>query len=229
MNEREQLIVELPLLERLPRKELLDLAEHARVQLFPAGSAIIQEGEPGDSLHAILDGSIRISILSPTGIETTIALLGPGECFGELALLDGRPRSATAIAVRPTKTLVVTRGDFVAWLAERPQSALMLLETLSLRLRRTNESLVDMAFSDLSHRLPRRLLRLAGSTTRDTLSSLAGKRLSITQSGLASMLGVSRESVNKQLKLLTKRGWLEVRRGSITILDPVALRDFEAG
>ena len=196
MQEREQVIFELPLLAKLPPEDLRALATVARVQHHRPGTVIFRQGEPGDTLHAILEGAVRIEFAGPAG-GTTMAVLGPGECFGELAVLDGRPRSANAVAAQATRTLIVTRKDFVDWLSNRPRAALVLLETMSLRLRSTNEAFIDLAFFDLPHRLVRRLLRLAASD----LKSRTGHdvRLSITQSELASMLGVSRESVNKQL------------------------------
>jgi CRP-like cAMP-binding protein len=226
MQEHEQVFLELPLLAKLPRDDLRELAAIARVQNFRSGAIIFRQGEPGDSLHAIVDGAVRIDVVAPGGNETTMAILGPGECFGELAILDGRPRSANAIANQATKTLVVTRNDFIRWLSDKPKSALLLLETLSLRLRSTNEAFVDLAFFDLSHRLARRLLRLAepkdagGLPRRDA-------RIAVTQSGLASMLGVSRESVNKQLGAFAERGWIHAGRGYVEVTDPLALREVD--
>jgi len=214
MQEREQVIFELPLLAKLPPEDLRALATVARVQHHRPGTVIFRQGEPGDALHAILEGAVRIEFAGPAG-GTTMAVLGPGECFGELAVLDGRPRSANAVAAQATRTLIVTRKDFVDWLSNRPRAALVLLETMSLRLRSTNEAFIDLAFFDLPHRLVRRLLRLAASD----LKSRTGHdvRLSITQSELASMLGVSRESVNKQLQTLIRIGWIGLGRCSVTI------------
>lgn len=226
MQEHEQVFLELPLLAKLPHEDLRELASIARVQNFRTGAVIFRQGEPGDSLHAIVEGAVRIDVVAPGGNESTMAVLGPGECFGELAILDGRPRSANAIANQPTKTLVVTRADFIHWLAVKPTSALLLLETLSLRLRSTNESFIDLAFFDLGHRLARRLLRLA-EPKDETGRARPGSRIGITQSALASMLGVSRESVNKQLGVFSHKGWIESGRGLVEIRDPRALRELD--
>jgi CRP/FNR family cyclic AMP-dependent transcriptional regulator len=226
MEEHELVLVELPLLAKLPHEDLRSLAAIARVQNFRSGAVIFRQGEPGDSLHAVVEGSVRIDVVSPSGSETTMAIMGPGECFGELAILDGRPRSANAIAIQPTKTLVVTRADFIHWLADKPRSALLLLETLSIRLRSTNEAFIDLAFFDLAHRLARRVLRLAEPKGADGMPR-PGARIAITQSGLASMLGVSRESVNKQLGAFAHKGWIQLGRGYIEASDPEALRHFE--
>lgn len=228
MRYQEELIRDVPLLARLPEAELRALASRGRVHSYPVGAVIFREGDPGDSLHVVVEGGVRIAVLSPAGEEATVALLGPGECVGDLALLDGRPRSASAIASQPTKTLIVTRDDFTQWLSQRPRAALALLETLSLRVRRTDEALTDLAFLDLPQRLAKRLLDLAAGhpEVRAKSQLSAGVRLRITQSELASMLGVSRESVNKQLNLFAREGWIVLGRGSVTLTDTEALRTF---
>jgi len=226
MQEREQVFFELPLLAKLPPEDLRALAAIARVQNYRLGTVILRQGEVGDALHAILDGRVRIAGISPSGAETTMAILGPGECFGELAILDGRSRSASAIAAQQTKTLIVTRKDFVDWLSDKPKAALLLLETLSLRLRSTNESIIDLAFFDLPHRLARRLLRLVAAQPEGRSGHAV--KLNITQSGLASMLGVSRESVNKQLHMFSRNAWIDIARGSVTVKDIDGLRAYDA-
>lgn len=212
-------IRDLPLLARLPEEDLQALASRGRVRRFPAAATIFREGDPGDALHVVVEGQVRITILSGSGSEAIVALVDTGDCFGEFALLDGKPRSATATAVKPTKTFVVTRNDFTNWLNERPAAALALLETLSLRLRRTDEALADMTFLDLPHRLAKQLLRLS---TGD--SAGARQTVKVTQGELASMLGVSRESVNKQLNGFARGGWISLSRGAINVLDAEALK-----
>jgi CRP-like cAMP-binding protein len=189
------------------------------------GAIVFREGDSGDSLHIVVEGSVRIFVASASGEEATIALLGPGEFVGHLALLDGRPRSASAVAAQRTRTLVVTRNTFAQWLSARPKAALALLEALSLQLRRTDEALADLAFLDLPQRLAKRLLDLAAGYPELRTSGPAGvPRLRITQGELASMLGVSRESVNKQLNAFARAGWIALSRGAVTLTDPGALR-----
>ena len=227
MNEREDLIRDVPLLARLPEPDLRALASQGHIHSYRMGAVIFSEGDPGESLHIVVEGGIRITVLSGAGVEATVALLGPGEFVGHLALLDGRPRSASALAAaQPTRTLVVTREDFLGWLAERPQAAFALLETLSLLLRSTDEALADLAFLDLPHRLAKRLLNLAAAHPEVQVQGHGsdGVRLRITQAELASMLGVSRESVNKQLNVLAHQGSVRLGRGNVTLLDPEALR-----
>jgi len=119
---------------------------------------------------------------------------------------------------------VVTRHDFTRWLAERPNAAFALLEALSLRVRRTDEQLADLAFLQLPQRLAKRLVRLTADQSQG--GRPAGTKLRITQSELASMLGVSRESVNKQLNKFAQEGWISLGRGSVTVRDPEALRGY---
>jgi CRP-like cAMP-binding protein len=165
-----------------------------------------------------------MSRLSGSGTEATLALIGPGDCTGELSLFDGKPRSATATAMQATRTFVVSRDDFVAWVRERPGASLALLETLALRLRRTNEIVTDLVFLDLAHRLAKHLLVLASSHADGP--NARRPRLQVTQSELASMLGVSRESVNKQLNQFSRDGWITLSRGAVIIDDAEALRTF---
>ena len=226
MTQDEDVLRGVPLLARLPHQDRQALTSQGQVRSYPAGTAIVEEDDPGDSLHIIIEGSVRITTLSPDGQEATLALLERGECFGELSLLDGRPRSASAIASKATKTLVVTREHFIQWLFERPQAALTLLETMSLRLRRTDAAISDLVFLDLPQRLARRLLDLATSplAMQVTTPPVLEVRLRMTQEELASMLGVSRESINKELNLLARRGWIGLGRGSVTLKDMNALR-----
>ena len=213
-------IRDLPLLARLPDDDLKALAARGRVRRFTAGGTIFNEGDPGDSLYVVIEGRVRISRVSGSGDEATLALMGPGDCFGELSLFDGRPRSATAT----TRAFVVSRDDFVAWVRERPEASLALLETLSLRLRRTDETVTDLVFLDLAHRLAKHLLTLAAALPEG--DARRRQRIQVTQAELASMLGVSRESVNKQLNQFARDGWISLGRGAVMIDDGEALRKF---
>jgi CRP/FNR family transcriptional regulator/CRP/FNR family cyclic AMP-dependent transcriptional regulator len=223
-HEHDHLVEEVPLLARLRKEDLQALASRGTVRNYRTGTVIFHEGAKGDSLHIIVEGAVRISMLSARGEEATLAILGPGECIGDLSMLDGRPRSASAIATQPAKTLIVTREHFRSWLLERPRAALVLLETLAMRVRRTDEALADMAFLDLPHRLVKRLVELTHNHPEVHASTRASVKLKVTQSELASMLGVSRESVNKQLNSLAKNGSISLGRGSITVKDTKALQ-----
>jgi CRP-like cAMP-binding protein len=218
---REALIRDVPLLARLAQQDLRALASRGRMRRYRTGAVLFREGDPGDALHIVVEGAVRVSVLSAAGSEATVAVLGPGEFVGDLALLDGRPRSASAIMLQPTTTLAVTREDFRRWLRERPRAALALLEALSLRIRRTDEQFADLAFLDAPHRLAKRLIALAAGQSGSRVAP--GARLRVTQAELASMLGVSRESVNKHLNELARKKLVALGRGSVTLLDPDAL------
>jgi CRP/FNR family cyclic AMP-dependent transcriptional regulator len=226
-NGPEDYVTALPLLARLPQPDRLALAHRARLRSFKAGTTIFGEGEPGDSLHVVVDGRVRIVAGGPNGEEATVAVVGPGDCFGEFSLLDGLPRSASAVAPVATKTFMVTRDDFVDWVTERPTAALAIMETLSLRLRKMDEALVDLVSLDLPHRLAKQLLGLAKIHDLETVLNNGTLRLTVTQGELASMLGVSRESVNKTLNTFATQKILQTARGAITITDMAALRTFE--
>lgn len=218
---QESYIRDLPLLARLAEDDLKALASYGVLRRFAAGSVIFREADPGDALHVVVEGRVRITVLSGSGNEATVASVETGDCFGEFALLDGRPRSATARAIPATRTFVVTRPDFVDWLSGRPAAALALLETLSLRLRKTDEALADLTFLDLKHRLVKQILRLS-TVSQDGNGDWMPIR--VTQAEFASLLGASRESVNKQLNGFARKGWVSLARGTITVLDVAALR-----
>ena len=221
-NSNDAYIRDVPLLARLPDEDVTLLASRGRVRRFSAGTTIFHEGDPGDALYVVVDGRVRISRLSGSGSEATLAIVGKGDCFGEFALFDSRPRSATAIAQVPTRTFVVSREDFRDWVRQRPEASLALLETLSLRLRRTDEVVTDLMFLDLPHRLAKHLLGLASSM--GDAQPGRRQRIQVTQGELASMLGVSRESVNKQLNQFARDGWITISRGAVTLDDPESLR-----
>ncbi len=217
-------IRDVPLLARLSDDDLKALGSRGRRRRFAAGATIFHEGDPGDAAYVVINGRIRMGRISGSGTEATLAIISAGDCMGELALFDGRPRSASATAMQTTEAFVVSRDDFVNWVQERPAASLALLETLSLRIRRTNEIVTDLVFLDLPQRLAKHLITLANAQADGATSRRP--RLQVTQAELASMLGVSRESVNKQLNLFARDGWITLSRGAVIIDDAEALRTF---
>jgi CRP/FNR family transcriptional regulator len=223
LSPHEEIVRDAPLLARLRPDDFQALVATGRIVKFRKGQTIFRQDDPGDSFFVIVSGSVHITRLTPDGRELTVAILGPGECFGDLALLDGRPRSAGAAAAEKTATFVVMREAFLRWLDERPAASFTLLETLSLRLRHKDEVMSDLAFVDLAGRLAKRLADLALATSPvkhvkpDTL-------LRVTQAQLAAALGASRQSVNRELQHFEDRGWIAVSRGAIRIVDYESLR-----
>ncbi|HXU22456.1 MAG TPA: Crp/Fnr family transcriptional regulator [Tepidiformaceae bacterium] len=217
------LMRDVPLLARLADDDLGSLASRGQERSFQPGAIVFREGEPGDALYVVMDGRIRVSVLSTEGSEATLAFMDRGDCVGELALFDGGPRSATATAIEATRTFIVTRAEFADWLKSRPAAALALLETLSGRLRRTDEALADLCFLDLPQRLAKQLVRLAAQNPGSAGTSA---KVRVTQAEIAGLLSVSRESVNKQLNQFVRDGWISLGRGWVRVDDVGALRRF---
>jgi CRP/FNR family cyclic AMP-dependent transcriptional regulator len=220
-SEARDLLATVPALAPLSRDDLLDLAASARRRSYARGQVIFHRDDPGDSLHIIVKGEVRVILPSPEGEEVTLALLGPGDFFGDLCLLDGEPRSATTVAIKATETLVVERSRFMQWLQSRPAAAIALLTAVGRRLRAANELVGEFAFLDVHCRLARKMLDLAGPTREQ-----GQVELHFSQDELASMVGVTRESVNKHLRFFKKRGAIEVHRRCIVLLSVDYLRRF---
>ncbi len=153
-------------------------------------------------------GYARVGIVSANGDEALLARIAPGECFGEMAMLDGRPRSATVTAKGTTRAFAVGHAKFEKWLSKRPEAAMALLETLSLRLRQTDQSLMAF-FLDVPHRLAERLVARS--------EGMAQAEVRMTPDQTAADLGVTRESVNKALKQFRDAGWIRTGRGFVAI------------
>lgn len=152
----------VPFLAPLPEDEIAALAREARPRQYRAGATIFYRDDPGSTLHVIHRGRVKLVLASPEGREVTVGVLGPGAFFGEMALIDGGRRSASAVALEAVETVTLDRAVFLATLERRPAAALALLTILGERLRRTDEMLQDVLFLDLPARLAKHLLALAG-------------------------------------------------------------------
>ena len=205
----------VPFFAGVPTDELEQLAGSLQRRSVRAGKAVFRQDDPGSSLYVIESGVVKVQRTSPEGKEVILTILGPGDFFGELALLDGEPRSADAVAKEDTALLVLERDDFLAFLDKSPAVATKLLAALSRRLRRTDQLVQDAAFLDVPARLARALLQLSESPEAAT---------GLTQSELAAMVGASRESVNRWLQFYRRRGLIESASGSIRVLQPDELR-----
>ena len=197
----------------------------ARLEHYPAGHLIFARGTPGRSMMAVLSGGVRISTTSPTGREVVLAILNPGEVFGEMALLDGGDRTADAVALSDCDLLVIDQRDFIPFLESRTDLCIRFLRLLSRRLRRTDE-MVEMAlFERLETRLSKALVQLA-SGSEDGCEAGPPFLLNISQQELSDIVGAARENVNKLLRTWQRAGLLELRKRRIVIRDLDALERF---
>ena len=190
-----------------------------------AGNQVLfLKGDEGDALYGVLDGRIRISSGDADGKEIILNIIDPGDIFGEIALLDGKPRTADASAMAASQLFRVQRSDFLGLMAAEPRLTQHLLEMVCDRIRKTSEMLEDSAFLDLPARLAKRLLSLAkyyGGSSQET--ALTG--IQISQAELGQLMGTRRESINKHLQYWRGRGWITLGRGRVTIEAPGALEN----
>jgi CRP/FNR family transcriptional regulator, cyclic AMP receptor protein len=211
------------LFAQLTSGEIDQLLAHARVAHYRHGDVIFHKASPGTGMMAVLAGQVRISAPSPDGREIVLNMINPGEIFGEIALLDGKDRTADAVAQTDCELLVIERRSFIPFLISNPEIALRLLAVLCDRLRRTTEQVEDMLFRDLPSRLAKKLLSLAATSgTRSERGVRIATRLS--QRELGAMVGMSRESVNKQLRQWQVEGIIASEEGCILLADERKLR-----
>ena len=192
-----------------------ELAGRAYSRTYAAGMPIFHLGAPGDSMMAVLSGTVRISLPTPKGKELVLSDLSPGELFGEVALLDGAERSAAATALTDCELLVLHRRDVLPFLEQNPAACLKLLSLLCARLRGSDERMADIAFSDLGARLAKTLLQKTAASGHSSPAKLA-----LSQSELGNMIGGTRENVNRLLRDWRRLGIVETRKGWIVIVRP---------
>jgi CRP/FNR family transcriptional regulator, cyclic AMP receptor protein len=182
------------------------------------GSVLFAEGDEGDHLYVIVEGKLKLGTSSGDGRENLLSILGPGEMFGELSLFDPGPRTSTATAVTDARLLSLGQEKLIPWLAENPQVALQLLARLAQRLRRTNEAVGDLVFSDVPGRVAKALIDLGERFGKQTDEGLFVHH-DLTQEELAQLVGASRETVNKALADFAGRGWLKLDGRAVLITD----------
>ncbi|MDP3711709.1 MAG: Crp/Fnr family transcriptional regulator [Mycobacteriales bacterium] len=189
---------------------------------YTRGDAVFEEGEQGDTLYIVLTGKVKIGRKAADGRENMLSVMGPSDMFGELSLFDPGPRTATATVVTDARLASLAHTSLRPWITDRPEIAEQLLRVLARRLRRTNDALADLIFTDVPGRVAKALLGLADrfGTEEDE-----GTRVhhDLTQEELAQLVGASRETVNKALADFASRGWLRVDSRAVTILDPERL------
>ncbi len=205
------------LLSALDRMEMLRFAELTRERSYPRGSVILFEDDPGDSLFVVREGRVKVVLIGEDGREVILAILGPGDHFGELSLIDGAPRSAHVIAMDDARLIVLRREDFKRRIDESPALAWAMLNELSRRLRRADAQIGSLALLDVSGRMAHLLLRSSSDTGSDTLAK------KLTHQMIAQMIGASRETVSRTMREFQDKGLISVHRRQITITDRATL------
>jgi CRP/FNR family cyclic AMP-dependent transcriptional regulator len=207
----------------VPRETLLRMAAASSTRTFARGQYLWYQGDHGDRLLVVVSGQLKIVVQSERGDEAVLETLGTGGTIGELALLDGAPRSASVVAAEPSTVLMLTRTAVFQLLAENPHVLDAVLRGLGQMVRRLTEQVADLTFLDLTGRLAKLLLRLGEAHARPDGTMLLD--LGITQSDLAAMVGASRPAVNRVLQRMVGRGQISIDGQVIVLLDPAGLRD----
>jgi CRP/FNR family transcriptional regulator, cyclic AMP receptor protein len=211
------------LFAQMDENSRLELIGQAVPRSFGVGESVCRIGDPGGSMMAVLTGTVRISLPTVKGKEVILADLHAGELFGEIAMLDGKPRSANATALTKCELLVLERRNVIPFLEKHPAMCLQLMELLCARIRRSDERMADLAFIELPTRLAKLFLSFG--------SDKAGKeiRLSLSQTELAEMVGATRENVNRCLRDWHRRGLVKLQGGWTVIPSSEKLRDLLTG
>jgi len=205
-----------PLFRDLPPGVIEHLGSYMKTRRVARGTSIFAKGDPGTGLMGVLAGAVKVSVASADGKDIVLNVFREGDTFGEIALLDGRPRTADATAMSDCELIVIERRDFVPFLSSQPDVMLKFIEILCSRLRRTSEQVQDITFLNLPTRLAKTLLQLTGGVQ----GSAAPTKAAITQREISQMIGMSRESTNKQLRAWAKRGWIRLERGGVGVIAP---------
>jgi CRP-like cAMP-binding protein len=223
MTHPEILLKQVPLFRSLKPEDSRRLAALLRMQTLRKADVLFRKGEEGNSLYMIITGKLKVVRQSRDGDEMILAVLSAGDFCGEMALLDGLPRSADAVAVEETQLYGLNRKDFLAYVMNNETAVKAILAALSRRLRRADDFLEDVFFLNVASRLAKKLIELAGSNGYREEENGAIK-LSVTQKDLAGMIGATRESVNKELRTLREKNLISLSGNNIMILDLETLR-----
>ncbi|MEJ6578156.1 MAG: Crp/Fnr family transcriptional regulator [Actinomycetota bacterium] len=214
----EAVVRRAPLFSALDDAEASSLRESMVLVKVSKGNTLFKEGDDGNRLYVVLEGKLKLGITSNDGRENLLSILGPGEMFGELSLFDPGPRTATATAVTDARLLSLAHDQVIGWVSEHPKVSLQLLGRLAQRLRRSNEVLADLVFSDVPGRVAKAIMDLG---ERFGVKKADGLYVNhdLTQEELAQLVGASRETVNKALADFAGRGWVRLEPRSVVVLD----------
>jgi CRP-like cAMP-binding protein len=220
---RRRLLLTSPLFDALPNEALDDIVSRATERSVRRGQTVFQKGDEGSYMVAVLTGRMRIGATSAEGREVTLNMIDAGEVFGEIALLDGKPRSADATAIEDSRLMMVERRHFLPYLMANHDLALRLIVVLCERLRDTSETLGDFAMLDLPGRLARKLLSLASEYGQPANGRIR-LEIRLSHTDLGRFVGCSRETVNKQMRAWEEEGIVGREGGKIALHKPHALR-----
>lgn len=213
----------VPLFRELADDELGRVAGVARERTYPRNSMILFEDDPGDALYVVVGGQVKVVLIGEDGREVILSVLGPGDFFGEMSLIDDEPRSANVIAMEDARLLVLRREDFHHALEEHPRIAIGLLRALSRRLRGADDKIGALVLLDVTGRVAKLLLELADEQDGTTITR------KLTHHTIAQMVGSSRETISRTMRDLVERGLIEVNRQVIIIHDRTALEQVAGG
>src|SRR6202795_1025227 len=202
------------------------LCRYAKHSTLKRGTTIVSKGDPGNSLIAVITGTVKISVSSADGRSAILNLIGPGEIFGEMSVLDGQPRSADAIANTNCEIFTIDRREFLPFVRSQPALAMKFIELLCTRLRWTSDQVEQVILQNLPGRLASALIRLTEKHKQEP----KGRTIAVTQQEISEMVGMTRESINKQLRVWSTRRLVRLEHGAIVVLDAGPLQAIaEAG
>ena len=216
----EKFLREVHLFQSLSSYDREHLATSLKHRSLKKGEALFRKGDEGTSLYIVKSGSVKIVLPSEMGDEVAPAILSEGDFFGEMSLLDGLPRSADAVALESSELLALNQKDFLAFLKDNEEAIQSIFSYLSMRLRKTDDLLEDAHFLNISTRLARRLVELSKKYGHQKEEGGAIQiDLRLTQNDLASIVGATRESINKELRILREKGLVNTEENTLQILN----------
>jgi CRP/FNR family transcriptional regulator, cyclic AMP receptor protein len=213
-----EIVKKAPLFSALDDNSAESLRNSMAMTKVIKGHHLFKEGDPGDRLYVVVEGKMKLGTQAQDGRENLLSILGPGEMFGELSIFDPGPRTSTATAVTDCRLLFLSHDQVLGWLSAHPEVSLQLLARLAQRLRRSNDFLADLVFSDVPGRVAKAILDLGvrfGTQKPDGLHV----HHDLTQEELAQLVGASRETVNKALADFAGRGWIRLEPRTVVVLD----------
>jgi CRP/FNR family cyclic AMP-dependent transcriptional regulator len=215
-----------PIFSDLDAEALDQLCRYGKHSTLKRGATIVSKGDPGNSMFAVISGTVKISITSADGRSAILNLIGPGEIFGEVAVLDGQARTADATANTSCEIFIIDRREFIPFVKSQPALAMKFIELLCTRLRWTSDQVEQVILQNLPGRLASALIRL----TEKYKLAPGGRTIAVTQQEISEMVGMTRESINKQLRVWADRKWVRLEHGAIVVLDAAPLQAIvEAG